>query len=62
MDCLVDIKEVIDQLAIIRALVMDKDVVQQPLSDLGPEFKIFCITLELYSALPPFEEPKTKLI
>ncbi|KAF3773714.1 hypothetical protein EJ110_NYTH53669 [Nymphaea thermarum] len=57
-----EIKNVSDQLAIIRHPVSDKDKVQQALSRLGSEFDVFCTALEVLPVFPSFEDLKAKLI
>ncbi|KAF3775237.1 putative uridine nucleosidase 2 [Nymphaea thermarum] len=62
LECIHEMKNVNDQLAIIGHPVSDKDKVLQALSDLGLFFDVLCIALEVLPVLPSFEGLKAKLI
>ena len=57
-----DIKIIIDQLAAIGYPVSDRDVVQQVLGSLGPQYRMFCTALQVASTLPCFEDLQAKLL
>ncbi|MFV0960687.1 hypothetical protein QML37_30065, partial [Klebsiella pneumoniae] len=61
-DFLGDLQQVTDQLAAIGCPISDRDMVQQVLGSLGPEFRMFCTALQVASVFPCFEDLRAKLL
>lgn len=61
-DFLVDVRVVTDQPAVIGSSILDKEMIQQVLGSLGPDYYVFCTSLCVLPTLPIFEDLRAKLI
>ncbi|CAN6467715.1 unnamed protein product [Victoria cruziana] len=61
-DFIVDMRHVTHQLAAIGSSISDKEMVQQVLGSLGPEYQIFRNTMQVLPSLSTFEDLKAKFM